>query len=425
MQPRRTSVCSFGSRSTTADVRRSLRRRDGWRRKASTRATSTRTRSPRASTRPRCPSPTSSSGRPASCGSRTSSYGSSPTPSSSSSTPSGPTSESASSGRRSPSTRTAAGASAVDECRVPPGRSRRGNQVSPAGPLLRCSEGTPRFPHTPSTSSRAAGRPLSPLLSRFAVIAAGLPLVLFAAYYGGWALLALLLPATLLALHELYRMSRALRPLVLAGYGGALAAVLGASLGGAEWMLGGFTLTLLLAFVFAAISETRQSTTVAVAMTVLGAAWIGLGLGFLILVRDLEPDGRLLLITVLLTVFVADTFAYLGGRLAGRHRMAPDISPGKTWEGFVSGVVGGVLTTWLALNGEPIGVDGWEAFALGGAIVLAAVSGDLFESMVKRDLGVKDSGRVLMGHGGVLDRVDSMVFAGPAAYFTVLALTQV
>jgi phosphatidate cytidylyltransferase len=189
-------------------------------------------------------------------------------------------------------------------------------------------------------------------------------------------------------------------------------------------MLGGFALTLLLAFVFAAISETRQSTTVAVAMTTLGAAWIGLGLGFLILVRDLEPDGRLLLITLLLTVFVADSCAYLGGRLAGRHKMAPAISPGKTWEGFVAGVVGGVLTTWLALNGEPIGIDGWEAFVLGGAIVLAAVAGDLFESMVKRDLGVKDSGRVLMGHGGVLDRVDSIVFAAPAAYFTVLALTQ-
>jgi phosphatidate cytidylyltransferase len=265
---------------------------------------------------------------------------------------------------------------------------------------------------------------MSPLLTRIAVIAAGLPLVLFAAYYGGWALLALLAPAALLALHELYRMARALRPLVLAGYGGALAAVVGASLGGPEWMLGGFALTLLLAFVFAAISETRQSTTVAVAMTTLGAAWIGLGLGFLILVRDLEPDGKLLLITLLLTVFVADSCAYLGGRLAGRHKMAPAISPGKTWEGFVAGVVGGVLTTWLALNGEPIGIDGWEAFVLGGAIVLAAVAGDLFESMVKRDLGVKDSGRVLMGHGGVLDRVDSIVFAAPAAYFTVLALTQ-
>ncbi|HWB57365.1 MAG TPA: phosphatidate cytidylyltransferase [Gaiellaceae bacterium] len=265
---------------------------------------------------------------------------------------------------------------------------------------------------------------MSPLLSRVAVIVAGLPLVLFAAYYGGWALLALAAPGALLALHELYRMARTLRPLVLAGYGGALAAVIGASLGGPEWMLGGFMLTLLLAFLFAAVSETRQSTTVAVGATVLGAAWVGLGLGFLILLRDLEPDGRLLLITLLVTVFVADTFAYVGGRLAGRHRMAPAISPGKTWEGFVAGVVAGVLATWLALNDAFTAIVGWEAFLLGGIIVLAAVCGDLFESMVKRDLGVKDSGRVLMGHGGVLDRIDSIVFAGPAAYFAVLALTQ-
>ena len=265
---------------------------------------------------------------------------------------------------------------------------------------------------------------MSPLLSRIAVIAAGLPLVLFAAYYGGWALFALVVPAALLALHELYRMARSLRPLVLAGYGGARAAVIGAALGGVEWMLGGFRLTLLLACVFAAVSETRQSTTVAVAATVLGAAWVGLGLGSLILLRDLEGDGRLVLITLLLTVFVADTFAYIGGRLVGRHKLAPAISPGKTLEGFLFGVAGGILTTWLALNDEPIAIVGWESFLLGGVIVLAAVAGDLFESMVKRDLGVKDSGRVLLGHGGVLDRVDSIVFAGPAAYFTVLALTQ-
>ena len=94
---------------------------------------------------------------------------------------------------------------------------------------------------------------MSPLLSRVAVIAAGLPLVLFAAYYGDWALYALVAPAAVLALHELYRMGRSLRPLVLAGYGGALAAVTGAWLGGPEWMLGGFLLTLFLAFLFAAV----------------------------------------------------------------------------------------------------------------------------------------------------------------------------
>ena len=188
-------------------------------------------------------------------------------------------------------------------------------------------------------------------------------------------------------------------------------------------MLGGFMVTILLAFVFAAVSETRQSTTVAVATTVLGAAWIGLGLGHLVLLRDLEPEGRLILVTVLITVFVADTFAYIGGRLAGRHKMAPAISPGKTWEGFVFGLLGGVVTPWIAFNDELPLIEGWEAFAFGAAVVLAAVAGDLFESMVKRDLGVKDSGRFLLGHGGVLDRVDSLVFAGPAAYYAVLALT--
>ena len=127
----------------------------------------------------------------------------------------------------------------------------------------------------------------------------------------------------LVGLHEFYRLARSLRPLVLAGYGGAVAAVLGAQLGGPTWMLGGFLLVLPLAFVFAAVAETRQSATVAVGTTVLGAAWVGLGLGTLILIRDLEDHGRLALLTVLLTVFVADTFAYIGGRLAGRHRMTP------------------------------------------------------------------------------------------------------
>jgi phosphatidate cytidylyltransferase len=265
---------------------------------------------------------------------------------------------------------------------------------------------------------------MSALLSRVAVAAAGLPIVLFAAYYGGWSLLVVAALAALLALHELYQMARSLRPLVLAGYGGALAAVIGASLGGAEWLLGGFSLTLLLGFAFAAVSETRQSTTVAIGTTVLGAAWIGLGLGHLVLLRDLEPDGRLLLVTVLLTVFVADTFAFLGGQLAGRHRMAPGISPGKTWEGFLVGAVGGVLTTWFALYDQNVLEGSWRPFVVGGIIVAAAVAGDLFESMVKRDLGAKDSGRVLLGHGGVLDRVDSLVFAGPAAYYAFLAMAQ-
>jgi phosphatidate cytidylyltransferase len=265
---------------------------------------------------------------------------------------------------------------------------------------------------------------MSPLISRLAIVAAGLPIVLGSAYLGGWFLFALVALGGLIALHELYRLARPLRPLVLAGYGGALAAFFGAEVSGSAWMLAGFLLTFVLSFVFAAVSETRQSTTVAIATTIFGAAWIGLGLGHLLLVRELDTYGRLALITILLTVFVTDTFAYVGGRIAGRHKMSPIVSPGKTWEGFVVGATAGVLTTFVALYKEAIFADTWRALALGAVIVAAATLGDLFESLVKRDLGTKDTGRLLLGHGGVLDRIDSLLFAAPAAYFTILALGQ-
>lgn len=263
---------------------------------------------------------------------------------------------------------------------------------------------------------------MNPLISRLAVVAAGLPIVLGSAYLGGWFLFALVAAGGLIALHEFYRLARPLRPLVLAGYGGALAAFFGAEISGADWMLAGFLLTFVLSFVFAAVSETRQSTTVAIAATVLGAAWIGLGLGHLLLVRELDVYGRLALITILLTVFVTDTLAYIGGRVAGRHKMSPVVSPGKTWEGFVVGATAGVLTTFVALYKEAVFADTWRALALGAVIVAASTLGDLFESLVKRDLGTKDTGRLLLGHGGVLDRIDSLLFAAPAAYFTILAL---
>jgi phosphatidate cytidylyltransferase len=266
---------------------------------------------------------------------------------------------------------------------------------------------------------------MSPFLSRVAVVAAGLPIVLGSAYLGGWFLLALVSGAALVALHEFYRLARALRPLVLAGYGGTVAALLAAQVDGIAWMLGGYLLTFVLAFVFAAVSETRQSTTVAIASTVLGAGWIGLGLGHLILIRGFEENGRLAAITVLLTIFVSDTFAYLAGRFAGRHKMTPVVSPGKTWEGFAVGAAAGVFTTFLALYKEDVFDGTWRALVLGAVIVAAGTLGDLFESLVKRDLGTKDTGRILLGHGGVLDRIDSLLFAAPAAYFTLLALGQV
>ena len=261
---------------------------------------------------------------------------------------------------------------------------------------------------------------MTSLLSRVAIVAAGLPIVIGAAWTGGWFLFSLVTVAALVALHELYRLARELRPLVLAGYAGALGALIGAELGGPAWMLGGLLVTFPLVFVFAAVSDTRQSTTVTMATTVFGASWVGLGLAHLILLRDLDPNGQDVILAVLFTVFATDTFAYIGGRIAGRHRMSPVISPGKTWEGFVTGSVFGVATSFFVLYGTAY--DGWKSIVFGALVVLAAVIGDLFESLVKRDLGAKDTGRVLLGHGGVLDRIDSLLFAAPVGFYALLAL---
>ena len=256
-------------------------------------------------------------------------------------------------------------------------------------------------------------------VSRVLITVIGVPIVLGIVYLGGWWVFGLVLFAALVALHELYVMARGLRPLVLAGYAGALATLLGAQLGGAAWMVGGFMLTLVLAFLLYGIAETRQPATVTMSATVLGVAWIALGLGSLILLRDVPEHGRLAVFTLLLAVFADDTFAYLVGRLLGRHKLAPALSPGKTWEGFVAGTAAAIAVAFFALYEQDF-LTIPESILFGAAIALAGATGDLFESALKRDLQVKDSGHLLGGHGGMLDRIDSLLFASVAAYFVVL-----
>jgi len=257
-------------------------------------------------------------------------------------------------------------------------------------------------------------------LSRVLVTVVGVPVVLYLVYLGEWWLFGLAAFAALVALHELYVMARSLRPLVLAGYAGALATLLGAHLGGPEWMTGGFMLTLVLAFLLYGIAETRQTATVTMSTTVMGVAWIALGLGHLILLRDVPEHGRLAVFTVLLAVFADDTAAYLVGRVLGRHKLAPSLSPGKTWEGFVAGTIAAIAVAFFALYGQDF-LTIPESIALGAAIALAGAAGDLFESALKRDLQVKDSGRLLGGHGGMLDRIDANLFAAVAAFYVILA----
>jgi phosphatidate cytidylyltransferase len=266
---------------------------------------------------------------------------------------------------------------------------------------------------------------MTDLLSRIAVAVPLLAAVLAAAYFDGWWLFGVALVAAVLALHELFQLVRPLRPLVLGGYAGVAAALLGAELGGVAWLFAGLLTTFAFAFALYGVAEIRQSGTVTIAATILGAVWVGAGIGALLLLRDYgtETFGRLAIFTVLLAVWAGDTAAYFAGKLFGRHKLARVLSPGKTWEGFVVGTLACIAAAFFTLyedREEFLAI--WQAVVLGAVIAFAGVIGDLFESAVKRDMGAKDSGRLLGGHGGVLDRIDAFLFAAPAAYFTILAL---
>jgi phosphatidate cytidylyltransferase len=228
--------------------------------------------------------------------------------------------------------------------------------------------------------------------------------------------------AGLLALHEYFAMIRDLRPLALAGFARLQLGLLGAKLGGLVWMLGGFMSTLATAFLLHGIARTKASATAAISSTVLGVAWIGLGLGHVVMLRDdLGENGRLAVLTVLLAVFASDTIAYFTGRLIGRHKLVPTLSPGKTWEGFVAGVAAAVFVAFVALYKQDF-LSIPASIALGLVVAFAGALGDLFESALKRDMQVKDTGSLLAGHGGVLDRIDSILFAAIASFYAILAL---
>jgi CDP-diglyceride synthetase len=168
----------------------------------------------------------------------------------------------------------------------------------------------------------------------------------------------------------------------------------------------------------------RQRVVASWAWTLAGILYMGWMLSHYVTLRELD-HGRELVLLVLFSTFACDTVAFLIGRTWGRHLMAPAISPKKTWEGAVAGF-GGAVAAALALR-SLLNLGDWElplsyiqTVALGCLIGLFAQLGDLLESLIKRRAGAKDSGRLMPGHGGILDRVDSLVFTGAIVYYYVI-----
>ena len=158
----------------------------------------------------------------------------------------------------------------------------------------------------------------------------------------------------------------------------------------------------------------------------LGPVYVGFLLGHGLALRDLTGDaenlGRSWLLFALLVVFACDTGAFAVGRLVGRHRMAPRLSPNKTWEGATGGFLASVGAALLVSLAFDLATPLWQQAVAGAVVSVAAQFGDLAESALKRAANAKESGSIMPGHGGILDRMDSILFALPAVYYLLLAV---
>ncbi len=255
---------------------------------------------------------------------------------------------------------------------------------------------------------------------RVLVAVIGIPIGLAAVILGGYYFFGLAVVLTVLGLHEYYTVVRPYRPNLLVGFVAGLGVLAGAYFMGLEGILAGLAALVILTFFWSLFGELGAHLVGRMAVTGFGVLWVAVGFAYLLLLRALE-HGMALTILVMACTMLSDTFAYFVGRAMGRHRMAPRISPNKSVEGAIGGLAGAVVAALVVKIYSPW-LPAMEAVILGLIIGVVGQWGDLFESAFKRDFRVKDSGRILPGHGGILDRFDSILFAGFVAYWASLVL---
>jgi phosphatidate cytidylyltransferase len=158
------------------------------------------------------------------------------------------------------------------------------------------------------------------------------------------------------------------------------------------------------------------------AWTMAGVLYIGWMLSYWVELRSLEA-GKELVFWAMFTTFANDTSAFFVGRAWGKHALAPSISAGKTWEGAIGGLLASIVVSLILGMIFPLPFSYWQTALLGCIISLFAQLGDLVESLLKRNTGVKDAGKLIPGHGGILDRLDSLIFTGVIVYYCVVLAT--
>jgi phosphatidate cytidylyltransferase len=277
---------------------------------------------------------------------------------------------------------------------------------------MMASERRPRARERPSRRG-------SELLTRILI---GVPLAVLVVVFievGGLAFALFLIVAGCLALLELYRMLARWRPVALVGMAATAGMVLAARYGHLGDIIEVMVITVPVLFLVV-VARGQSRATTAIASTLLGVYWIGLAVTHAELLRQL-PHGNGVVFDVLLGTVIGDTGAYLGGRMFGRRPLAPRISPHKTWEGLVVGMLAAIVSVFLAGTFQSWLTHG-DALLLGVVVAIFGPIGDLFESVIKRDAGTKDTGSLFGPHGGILDRGDAALFTIVAGYYVWLAV---
>jgi phosphatidate cytidylyltransferase len=274
-----------------------------------------------------------------------------------------------------------------------------------------------REPRKPRRQRRGTGETAKRVLVALPWIAFAIAITVA----GGIVFMLAMVAIGVMALREFDAIAERYRPLVLPAYVAVAGLVVAAHFGSAFNVLYVLAAAFVLIFAFVARPRHQTGATISMGVTLLGVLWIGIPLAHAVLLRDLPSHGAALLIDVLVGTFVTDTAAYATGRMFGSHKITPNISPNKTIEGLIGGFVIGTMGFWFAGLYQDW-LSGVDALLIGAAVAAVAPIGDLFESMLKRDLDTKDTGTIFGPHGGILDRLDAVFFTVVVGYYLAVAL---
>ena len=266
---------------------------------------------------------------------------------------------------------------------------------------------------------------MNELSKRIIVAMVGIPVVLTLIFLGGWYFFLLISIISIAAQWEFYEMQKKkdLHPQNLNGLITGIIILLGIQTGELQLIGIGFVLLLMFILAFEMFGH-RKNASINIGITLVGILYIPLFLGLLIHTKVyidhvfsvVQYAGFKYIVMILVTIWICDTFAYTFGNLFGKHKLYEKVSPNKTMEGGVAGFIGATLTIILVRILNILPLDWSSTIILGATVGIFGQMGDLVESWFKRDVGVKDSSALLPGHGGMLDRFDSLIFLSPAIF---------